>query len=308
MIKKIICILGPSGAGKSYIGHEIAKEINGEIISCDSIQVYKYFDIGTDKVSLEKRKEIRYHLIDILEPDSPRFSAGDFKKMFEKIAEEIIFRGKIPILVGGTGLYYKAIRVGMFEGPKADHKIREKLYRIAKLETPKILYEKLKTIDPEYASKISENDLKRIIRALEVYELTGRKFSDLHKNSLPSPFKFISFVLLPEREKLYSRINQRVDEMIKKGLIDEVKCIVEKYGHEIYPLSSIGYKEILSFLKGEIELENAIYMIKKNTRNLAKRQITLFRHTIVENFLHFDSIDLQSLQEVKNRILNVVFS
>lgn len=290
----VIAIVGPTAVGKSIIAHLLARYlqergIHSEIISCDSMQVYRYFDIGTSKIEAEYRREFSYHLIDILEPDEGRFSAGEFRKRFDEIVSRLKREGKLGILVGGTGLYYKSVKVGIFDGPSADHRIREELYRIAKERGVEFLYNILREVDSEYSSKISKNDLKRIVRALEVFRITGVKFSELHKKlTSPSPYKILSFFLLPDRKALYEVINNRVDRMLSKGLIEEVRWIVDRYGENIYPLSSIGYKEVLSFLKGMLSYEEMVNLIKKNTREFARKQIILFRNTIVDRTISVD--------------------
>lgn len=305
---EVFCIIGPTSSGKSYIAHTVARNlrkigIESEIISCDSVQVYKHFDIGTDKVPKQLREEFRYHFIDILEPNEGRFSAGEFRKKFDEITTRILSLGKVPILVGGTGLYYKAVRIGIFEGPSANQNIREKLYKTAQEKGTQFLYNILLNVDSEYAKKISQNDLKRIVRALEVYEITGTPISLLHKSlTKPSPFRMYAFFILPRRDVLYSSINSRVDRMIESGLIEEVKSIIETYGLNIYPLSSIGYKEVVDYLLGKISFERMIHLIKKNTRNFAKRQITLFKNTIYDEQINIEDISKQTLEEISNYI------
>ena len=308
----VISIVGPTASGKSFIAHALALKIiselgiPSEIISCDSVQVYKYFDIGTDKVALSRRKEVAYHLIDILEPDEGRFSAGQFRRSFDRIVEEINSRSGIAIMVGGTGLYYKSVRVGFAEAPEANSEIRNELTKLAMEKGTEFLYGMLKEIDEVYASKISKNDLKRIIRALEVFRLTGKPFSEIHSLSVPSKHKIYSFLMLPERRVLYEKVNERVDKMIEKGFVGEVEWIVRKYGTGIYPLQSIGYKEIVEFLEGNISLDIAIGLIKKNTRNFAKRQITLFRHTPVDEVVYLEEISEWALVKVVERIFKKV--
>lgn len=311
-VMEVVAIVGPTGSGKSYISHNLARKlrsigVESEIISCDSMQVYRYFDIGTDKVSWELRKEFNYHLIDILDPDEGRFSAGEFRKKFDEIVSDLVKKRKIGILVGGTGLYYKAVKVGIFEGPSANLDVRQKLYRLSQENGVEYLYYKLRKIDPEYSEKISKNDLKRIVRVLEVYEITGKTFSELHKQATkPSPFGIYSFFVLPERKELYQSINNRVDEMIRKGLIDEVRWIIQRYQKEIYPLTSIGYKEVVDFLDGKIEYRRMIELIKKNTRNFAKRQITLFKNTQIDKVIHIIKITYENLDNVVEVIFNEV--
>jgi len=310
----VISVVGPTSSGKSFIAHSLALKmmnevgIGAEIISCDSVQVYKYFDIGTDKVPIEQREEIPYHLIDILEPNAGRFSAGRFRKSFDEIVEKIKSRNNIPIMVGGTGLYYKSVKVGFSEGPEANDEIRNELTSLARRKGTEFLYNMLKEVDEEYAVKISKNDLKRIIRALEVFEITGKPFSKIHFYSVPSPHRIYSFLLLPKREILYNKIGERVNKMINKGLVNEVRWLIEKYGSDIYPLQSIGYKEITQFLEGKTPLENTIELIIKNTRNFAKRQITLFRHTPVDETVYLNEISESSLNEVVNMIFKRTLS
>jgi tRNA dimethylallyltransferase len=308
----VISIVGPTTSGKSFVAHTLALrimndlKIPSEIISCDSVQVYKYFDIGTDKVPLSQRKEVTYHLIDILEPNEGRFSAGQFRKSFDEIVEGINSRSSVAIMVGGTGLYYKSVRVGFAEAPEANNEIRNELTRLAKEKGTDFIYDMLKKVDEIYASKISKNDLKRIIRALEVFRLTGKQFSEIHSFSVPSRHKIYSFLMLPERRLLYERINERVDKMIEKGLIDEVKWIIQNYGTDIYPLQSIGYKEMVEFLRGSISLTQAIELIKRNTKNFAKRQITLFRYTPIDEVVYLNEISEETLVEVVEKIFEKV--
>lgn len=312
----VVGIVGPTSSGKSYIAHNLARllkkeGVESEIISCDSVQVYKYFDIGTAKVSKEYREEFKYHFIDILEPNESRFSAGEFRKRFDEIVFSLFEKKKIGILVGGTGLYYKAVKVGIFEGPPANETIRSKLYSIAREKGVDFLYSKLKEVDKEYAQKISNNDLKRIVRALEVFEITGIPFSELHKlYTKPSPFEIYSYFILPERKELYNTINSRVDKMLDLGLIDEVKFILNKYGKDIYPLSSIGYKETIEYLENKITFDRMVEIIKKNTRNFAKRQITLFKNTYFDNLVKINKITYEVLDDVvfqiKNDIVNKI--
>ncbi|MFN4246029.1 MAG: tRNA (adenosine(37)-N6)-dimethylallyltransferase MiaA [Brevinematia bacterium] len=311
---EVFCIVGPTSSGKSYIAHNVARKliefgVGTEIISCDSVQVYKYFDIGSAKVSIELRKEVPYHLIDIFEPNEGVFSAGDFRKRFDEIVWKLVSSNKIAILVGGTGLYYKAVKVGIFEGPSANKNIRENLYRKVEKDGVESLYSYLYHIDPEYASKISKNDTRRIIRAIEVYEITGKKFSELHKISTKkSPFKIYSFFIFPNRSELYSAINHRVYKMIKEGFVDEVKWIISNYGKNIYPLNSIGYKEVRDYLDGKLGYNDMIELIKKNTRNFAKRQITLFKHTSVDETIIIDTINPKNLDIFAEIIFEKIIS
>ncbi len=278
-MNKIIAILGPTASGKTSIGIELAKKIGGEIISCDSMQVYKYMDIGTAKPTREEVNDVKYHLIDIVYPDED-FNAGIYEKLAKEKINEVIKEKKIPIIIGGTGLYFRALRYGLHDIPK-DEKIRKALENIAKEEGIKVLYYELLSLDPEYAKTIGPTDKKRIIRALEVIKISGEKFSRLSKTwreDTDFSKKFLVFVLYKERPILYQDIEKRVDQMIDKGLVDEVKALLDMgYSKDLNALSAIGYKEIIDYLEGKYSIEDAAYLIKKNTRHYAKRQFIWFR-------------------------------
>jgi tRNA dimethylallyltransferase len=279
MLKKILTILGPTASGKTKVSLEIADKINGEIISADSRQVYKFMDIGTAKPSLEQRKRIPHHLIDIVEPDK-YFSAADYSTRARRAIKEILSRGKEPLIVGGSGLYLRALFKGFFKGPGRDENLRRKLKEKAEKFGTESLYQELKEKDPEAAEKIGPHNLVRIIRALEVYELSGQRISELQKKGeYPSrEFEFIKIGLKIDREKLYQRIDQRVEDMISSGLVDEVESLkIRGYDLSLAPLRTFGYKEIFQYLEGEISLDEAKEKIKLNTRHFAKRQLTWFR-------------------------------
>ncbi|WP_297454828.1 tRNA (adenosine(37)-N6)-dimethylallyltransferase MiaA [Persephonella sp.] len=270
---KIIVITGLTATGKSEIGVEVAKQINGEIISADSMMVYKYMDIGTAKPTPEDMQGIPHYLIDVVEPDY-NFSAKDFIELAQEKINDIHQRGKVPVIVGGTWLYIHTLLYGLSEAPPTDWKIREKLYK------EKDLYERLKQIDPEYANKIHPNDKKRIVRALEVYELSGKPFSSFQKEHSfkDKKYDFTGFVFHTDRERLWNRIEKRVDKMFQLGLVDEVKNLMDMgYENSITAKQAIGYKEIIPYLKGEISLEEAKNMVIKNTKDFAKRQKRAFR-------------------------------
>lgn len=279
MLKKILTILGPTASGKTKVSLEIADKINGEIISADSRQVYRYMDIGTAKPNLEERKRIPHHLIDIIEPDE-YFSAADYSTRARKAIKEIVSRGKEPIVVGGSGLYLRALFKGFFKGTGRDEKFRQKQKEKADKFGIETLYQELKEKDPEATEKIGPHNLARIIRALEVYELSGQRISDLQKKGeYPSKeFDFIKIGLKIDRGKLYQGIDQRVEDMISSGLVDEVESLKAKgYNSSLAPLRTFGYKEILQYLNGEISLDEAKEKIKLNTRHFAKRQLTWFK-------------------------------
>lgn len=292
----LIQVLGPTGAGKSKIAIGLAEKIDGEIISADSIQVYKDFDIGADKIAADERKHIPHFLIDILD-DCSQFNASIFLEKSFKIAQEIIERGHIPIACGGAALYLKTMITGIFPESKQKKVSREELKEIVKREGSVSLWSKLNEIDPLYAQKIGVNDSIRIIRAMEMYYNNEMSPSQLFAKTetLFKGFRFIRVGLNIEREKLYRRIEDRVDNMIKKGLVEEVKRLKERYPPNCPPFKSVGYKEIVQYLAGEIDLETAVNLIKQHTRNFAKRQLSWFRQEKDINW--FEADDYAAVEE-----------
>jgi tRNA dimethylallyltransferase len=279
MHKKILTILGPTASGKTKVSLEIADILKGEIISADSRQIYRFMDIGTAKPGLEERKKVPHHLIDIVNPDD-YFSAADYSTKAREAVKDVLGRGKKPIVVGGSGLYLRAVFKGIFKGPGKDEKLRSELKEKTEKYGVEFLFNKLEEKDPEAAKKIGPHNLVRIIRALEVYELTGKKISELQKKGEypPEEHNFVKIGLELEREHLYQRIDQRVEQMIKAGLVDEVKSLKEKgYDLRFAPLKTFGYKEIFHYLDGKMSLDEATQNIKLETRHYAKRQITWFK-------------------------------
>lgn len=276
---KVIVIVGPTASGKTKMSIELAKQINGEIISADSMQIYKYMDIGTAKPTLEERQGIRHYLIDEVTP-ADEFSVARFQGLALKYIEEIINKNKIPIVVGGTGLYINSLIYNIkFTEINTDWELRKKLQEVAREKGNEYLHSELRKIDPEAAEKIHVNDTRRIVRALEVYYITNKPISYYQKisRSEPPKYKFILFGIRMDREKLYNRINKRVDEMIEKGLVDEVKRLLEMgYDKCSIAMQGLGYKEILWYLKGEANLSEVIELLKRDTRRYAKRQMTWF--------------------------------
>jgi len=277
--KKLVVILGPTCTGKSALGIEIAKKFDGEIINCDSMQVYKGFDIGTDKVPPSLRKEVRHHLLDILD-HTQQFTAADFARLAKKAIDDIISRRKLPIIVGGTGLYIRALLNGIFPGPGRDEKLRAKLKKEAREKGISYLREKLEEIDPVYARIIGENDEMRIIRALEVYYLTGKPISEHFKNTRSelNDFHKIKIGLILERKELYRRINERVERMFASGMVEEVKELLKKgVSPDSPPFRALGYKYALKVAQGKMSEKKAILLTQRDTRRYAKRQIIWFR-------------------------------
>lgn len=285
-----IIISGPTGAGKTDVAVKLAKYLPIEVISMDSRQIYKYMDIGTAKPDPYQLSLVKHHMIDIIEP-SEYFNAFLYQKMAKEIEESIKNKGNISIYVGGTGLYIDALVKGFFEGVSRDENIRKELSKLNEQE-PGILRRMLEEFDPEAASRIHPQDIKRTIRALEVYLKTGKRISELQTQNLNSDF--ILIVLNPKREELYEKINQRAEKMIEHGLIDEVKMLVNKYGRAIDSLKTIGYKEIIDYLDGVYSLDMAVHLIKRNTRHYARRQIIYLRRFQNATWLEpsEDSIDV----------------
>jgi len=277
MQKTIIVILGPTASGKSEVALSLAKEINGEIISADSMQVYKYLNIGTAKPSGKVRKIIPHHLIDIKYPDE-KFSAGEFQLRALRTIDKIFKKGKSPILVGGTALYIRTITDGVCPIPFRDNTIRKHLSLLAKKYGRRYLYERLNRVDKLAADKIHPNNLRRIIRALEVYSLTKVPFSTLQNRRYFAPYPVIVFGLNWDRTILYERIGRRVEEMVKKGIVREVERLLRKgYSRRLNSLQALGYRQVLDFLEGKYDLERMKNLIKRDTRHFAKRQLTWWR-------------------------------
>jgi len=277
-MKPVIVIAGPTCVGKTELAHRLAYKLNGEIISADSRQVYRYMDIGTAKPNKLLRNELPYHLIDVVAPDE-NFTVADFKEKAEKTIDEVHHRGRLPFLVGGTGLYIKSITTGLFHSPSPSPTIRQELQLQAMEFGSGYLYNKLCEVDKEKAKTLNPNDTRRIIRALEVFYQTGIPISQLQKqNTQRKDYNLIMICLNKDRNKLYHQINERVDKMITEGLVDEVKALLNMgYNENLISMEAVGYKQIIGYLKEEYRLDEAIEMIKKQTRNFAKRQLTWFR-------------------------------
>jgi len=276
---KVLVLCGPTASGKTSLSIKLAKEIGGEIVSADSMQIYKYMDIGTAKVTKEEAEGIRHYLIDIIEPNE-RYSVADYKIDAEKAIEEILAKGKVPIIVGGTGLYVDALIYGIhYPEIEFDKEYREKLERKVEEEGLATLYEKAKQIDPEACQKISSNDQKRILRILEIFHATGKTKTQQEIESRKDGVKYDYkvYALDMERSLLYERINKRVEKMIEKGLIQEVQALLERYKEFPTAMQGLGYKEVVEYLQGSLTKEEMIEKIKQESRRYAKRQLTWFR-------------------------------
>jgi len=285
MKPKVIVIVGPTASGKTKFSIEIAKKENGEIISADSMQIYKSMDIGTAKVSKEEMQGIKHYMLDVVEP-SEKYSVAKYKEEAEKCIEEILAKGKTPIIVGGTGLYIDSIIQGIkYLNIKTDFEYREKLEK----EDLQELYEKLKKIDIEAANKISSNDKKRIIRAFEIYKATGKTKTEVEKDSREEvKYDFVIYGVNVDREILYERINKRVDVMIENGLIQEVQELLEKYPKIETAMQGLGYKEVKEYMDGKLTKEEMIDKIKMESRRYAKRQVTWFKRNKKITWLNGD--------------------
>ena len=276
---KVIVICGPTASGKTALSIELAKKINGEIVSCDSMQIYKDMDIGTAKPTIEEMQGIKHYMLDFVSPDE-RYSVADYKKQAKQAIREIIEKGKVPIVVGGTGLYVDSLIYEIeYQNIEFDEKYRKQLEERSEKEGLEVLYNEAKKIDPEAIIKISPNDKKRILRILEIYEATGKNKTEQEKESRKNEveFDYKVYAISWDREKLYDRINQRVDIMIDQGLIEEVQKIYSKYNKFPTAMQGLGYKEVLEYLEGKCNKQEMIDKIKQETRRYAKRQLTWFR-------------------------------
>lgn len=287
----MIVVAGPTASGKTALSIDLAKALDGEIISADSMQIYKFMNIGSAKPTAEEQNAVPHHLIDFLAPDA-EWSVADYTAKAHEVIADIVSRGKTPVMVGGTGLYINSVVNDVSFGEiDTDYKIREELERIAKTEGEDKLIEILREFDPVSAKKIHKNNVRRVIRAIEFYRVTGipiSKHQEMTKQVV-SRYEPIMFMIDWDRETLYERINSRVDIMMKDGLLDEVKQLMEMgYGKQNQSMQGIGYKELIDYFNGECSLEKAVDLIKQSSRRYAKRQLTWFRR---DNRIHYLSPD-----------------
>jgi len=298
-ITKILIICGPTGIGKSLLAVNLAKGFNAEIVGADSMQIYRKFNIGTGKITQDEMQGVAHHMIDILDPQE-EYSVGRYVSDVKKVIEEVSIKGKNIIIVGGTGLYLNALTSGFnLAGVEKDVKLRERLTKMVDAHGNGYAYGLLKSKDAESAVKIAPADTKRIIRALEIFELSGQGKSKRIESVLSDNYEFLQIVLLEERERLYSKINARVDAMLASGLEDEARDLF-KYA-ACQSASAIGYKEMFTYFSGELNLNAAIDKIKQHSRNYAKRQITYFKWMKVVN-KHF--VDVGDVEKVKALVDN----
>ncbi len=274
----VLAIVGPTASGKTALSIILAEKSDGEIISADSRQIYRYLDIGTAKPTSVELNRVTHHFINIHDPDQ-YYNAGEYGEQARAKIEELLEQNKQPILVGGSGLYVRAVIDGFFDGPGRNSEIREQLEAEAHIVGSEVLFNRLKIIDPISAAKMDATKVRRVIRALEIYYATGKPISDLHLvQEIKIRFETMQFGLEWERKALYHRIEQRVDKMIENGLIEEVRrLLVKGYSRDANALNTVGYKEVFDFIDGKITKEEMIRLIKQNTRHFAKRQLTWFR-------------------------------
>lgn len=303
----VLALVGPTGVGKTQVSLDIARALNAEILSMDSMQVYRGMDIGTAKSTPEERQNIVHYMIDIADPHAC-FTVADYREQAFPVIDDILSRGKTPMLVGGTGLYLDAIRYEMKLGENgADETIRSRLRKIADEPEGQIkLHKMLETVDPQTAQKLHPNDIRRVMRALEIYETSGKTKSEQANDARrEGRYHVMIYGLSQPREKMYARINARVDEMMADGLVEEVKRLLDQGvepNREGGAMQAIGYKEIVSALRGDIFMERAVELIKQNSRRYAKRQWTWFRHDQATKW--FDYADYQTKEALEAALLN----
>lgn len=274
----LVAVVGPTGSGKSDLALEIAANFNGEVVNCDSLQVFRHFDIGTAKLPLAERRDIPHHLIDIIDPDQ-LFTAGEYARLARETIAAISARGRLPVLAGGTGFYLRALLDGLFEGPSRDQTLRDRL-SARELRRPASLHRLLRRFDSETARKIHPNDVPKVTRALEVCLLMRRPVSELFRQGRAAlrGYRALKLGLLPDRDALYPRLDQRCAAMFEAGLVDEVRAILALgFAPTAKPFESHGYKQALQLIHGELNLRDAVFYAQRKTRNYAKRQITWFR-------------------------------
>ena len=306
--RPLIILTGPTAVGKTKASIGLAKAVGGEIISADSMQVYKHMDIGSAKIRKEEMDGVKHYLVDVLEPDE-EFHVVRFQQMAKQAMEEIYAKGKIPIVVGGTGFYIQALLYDIdFSKEEEDTSYRESLEELAKEKGADCLHDMLKEVDPKAAEDIHANNVKRVIRALEFFKQTGTKISEHNEQERQktSPYNAAYFVLTDERAKLYERIDRRVEKMVEEGLVEEVMKLKDMgMTKDMVSMQGLGYKEILWYLDGDMSLDEAVYIIKRDTRHFAKRQITWFKRERDVIWLDKQDFDYDE-DKIRDRILDIL--
>ena len=283
----LVAIVGPTASGKTALSLTLAERFGGEIVNCDSVAVYREFEIGTAKPSAEERSRAPHHLLDIVAPDEV-FTAGEYARRARAVLNEIKARGRLPIVVGGTGLYLRALLDGLSEGPQRSEELRERMRERVLERGPEHLHNVLRRLDPAAAERIHANDVSKVIRAVEVCLAARQPMTSLWESGREplTGFRILRIGLDPEREALYARINERAAQMFEAGLLDETRAIMARYGDSARPLSSLGYKQARQLLNGEVDRETAIAAAQQGHRNYAKRQMTWFRREPGVKWLH----------------------
>ncbi|PTX58687.1 tRNA dimethylallyltransferase [Melghirimyces profundicolus] len=293
-LKDLLIIVGPTAVGKTALSLSLARNFRVEVISGDSMQVYRHMDIGTAKASEEERKAVPHHLIDLVDPDYP-FSVEEFQRLAREKIDEIQERDRLPMLVGGTGLYIQAVTHGYsLPGVREDPAFREEMHRLAEERGNHVLHGRLKEVDPQAAERLHPNDRRRIIRALEIHRTTGKPLSEVQTHD-PPPYRMLWIGLTMPRKRLYERVNRRVDQMMEAGLLDEVASLYRMgYRRDLISMQALGYKELMRHLEGEISLEEAVRLVKQRTRKFAKRQLSWFRRL---NEIHWFDVTRENIGE-----------
>jgi len=276
--RKVIAILGPTGSGKSDLALAVAQAFDGEVVGCDSLQIYRYFDIGTAKLPPAERRGIPHHLIDILNPDQI-FTAGEYARVARRVLDDVSARGRLPVVAGGTGFYFRALVDGLFPGPSRDQDLRDRL-AARERRKPGAVYRLLARFDPEAAARIHPHDFPKLVRALEVCLLTRRATTDLFREGRDAlrGYDVLKIGLAPTRDQLYERLDRRTEKMFQGGLMEEVQGILARgFAASSKPFESHGYRQALQLLSGELNLKEAVFYAQRNTRRYAKRQVTWFR-------------------------------
>jgi tRNA dimethylallyltransferase len=300
--KPVVVLIGPTAVGKSQIAIHIAKTLGLEVLSADSRQVYRGMDIGMDKPTLDERSGVPHRLIDLVDPDQP-FNVGEYRRHAMIEIERLHHDGRVPLVVGGTGLYVRALLRGLWDGPQADWKFRQRLQDEARDNSPQWLHERLQEVDPDSAMRLHPRDQAKIIRALEVHHILKRPLSELHRRHAfaDSPFTSLIIGLLRDRESLYRRINARVEIQLAKGLVEETRRLLSRgYGRTLGSMKGLGYRQIAGFLAGEYSYDEAVRQLKRDTRHFAKRQLTWFRKEPGIEWIAID--ENESLEKVALRV------
>jgi len=300
----LVVVLGPTASGKTALSLALAERFNGEIVNCDSVAMYREFDIGTAKPTPSERARVPHHLLDCVAPAS-HMTAGEYARQARQVLDEIKSRGHLPVIVGGTGLYLRALLEGLFPGPQRSEELRERLRERAQIRASDYLHRILQRLDHAAAKKIHANDIPKLIRAIEVCLASRQKITGLwqERGREPLPgFRILRIGLDPERQALYARINHRAQQMFENGLVEETKRLVEKYGDTAGPLSSLGYRQAVQFLRGELTQEQALQAAQQSHRNYAKRQMTWFRREPAVHWLRGFGDDAHMQQEAATQV------